>query len=107
MLGKRHGKHCTQHGFALRIEVTFTFCQTTLEKSDGFRIDSAIEYVGAFLIGNLRYIYFIRPMSLTGLPNLAQITEKIKALVGMTFQDIRYRNGQHVYDCLKGGRAVR
>ena len=96
MLGKSHGKHCTQHGFALRIEVTFTFCQTTLEKSDEFRLDSAIEYVGAFLISNLRYMYFIIPMSPTGLPNLDQITEKRKAFVGMMFQGIRYRNGQHV-----------
>ena len=63
--------------------------------------------MGAFLSGNLINIYFIRPMSLTGLPNLAQITEKIKALVGMTFQDICYRNDQHVDECLKGGRAVR
>ena len=107
MLDKRYGKHCTQHGFALRIEVTFTFCQTTLEESDGFRLDSAIEYVGDFLIGNLRYIYFIRPMSPTGLPNLAQITENIKAFVGMMFQGIRYRYGQHVYDCLKGVWDVR
>ena len=67
--------------FALRIEVTFTFCQTTLEKSDEFRIDSAIEYVGAFLIGNLRYMYFIIPMIPTGLPNLDQITEKRKAFL--------------------------
>ena len=107
MLGKRHGKNCTQHGFALRIEVTFTFCQTALEKSDGFCIDSAIEYVGAFLIGNLRYMYFIIPMSPTGLPNLDQITEKRKAFVAMMFQEIRYRNGQHVDECLKGGQAVR
>ena len=95
-LGKRHDENCTQHGFALRMDVTFTFCQTTLEKSDGLRLDSAIEAMGAFLLGNLRDTYFIRPMVPTGLPNLAEITEKRKAFVGMMFQEISYRNGQHV-----------
>ena len=80
-LGKRHDEHCTQHGFALRTEVTFTFCQTTLDKSCVFRLDSSIEAVGTFLFGNLRDIYFIRPMSPTGLPNLAEITEKRKFLL--------------------------
>ena len=75
-LGKKHDKHYTKHGFALRMEVTFTFCQTTLEKSDGFRLDSAIEAVSAFLFGNLKDIYSIRPMRPTGLPNLNEITEK-------------------------------
>ena len=68
------------------MDVTVTFCQKTLEKSDGFRLDSVIEAMGAFLIGNLRYMYFIIPMSPTGFPNLAQITEKRKAFVGMMFQ---------------------
>ena len=78
-----------------------------MEKSDVFHIDSAIEAMGAFLLGNLRDIYFIRPMSPTGLPNLDEITEKRKAFVGMMFQEIRYRNGQHVDECLKGGQAIR
>ena len=85
-LGKRHDEHCNQHGFALRTEVTFTFCQTTLDKSDVFRLDSSIEAVGTFLFGNLRDIYFIRPMSPTGLPNLAEIIEKRKFLLAWCFR---------------------
>ena len=88
------------------MEGTFTFYQKTLEKSDGFHLHSAIEAVSAFLFGNLRNIYFIRPMSPTGLPNLAEITEKRKAFVGMMFREIHYRNSQHVDECFKGGQAI-